>query len=334
MTPPAPRLHAAGQPLDEAVADAAAEWLTRFMAGEVDAGERRRWQQWRAAHPDHERAWQHIERVSASWQGLPPGLAYRTLAPLAGRPARPGRRQLLAALFGVGLASGLGLAASRSTPLRALHADLRTATGEQRRIELADGSLLTLNTASAVDIRFDGEQRLVRLIAGEIHVVTGHDARFAGQPFVVATDDGRVRALGTRFAVARDDAGSRVDVFAHAVEISPAGRPERTRIVGAGEGARFDADDSRASALDPRPEQWAAGQLHADDVRLDDFLAELGRYRSGILRCDPAVAGLRFSGVFPLADSDRILAMLPNSLPVQVRFRTRYWVTVSTVDAR
>jgi transmembrane sensor len=40
------------------------------------------------------------------------------------------------------------------------------------------------------------------------------------------------------------------------------------------------------------------------------------------------VASLRFSGVFPLGDTDRILAMLPSVLPVQVRLRTRYWTTV------
>jgi transmembrane sensor len=67
-------------------------------------------------------------------------------------------------------------------------------------------------------------------------------------------------------------------------------------------------------------------------VRLDDFLADIGRYRQGLLRCEPAVAGLRISGVFPLADTERILDMLASSLPVRVRSRSRYWVTLEAAE--
>ena len=52
------------------------------------------------------------------------------------------------------------------------------------------------------------------------------------------------------------------------------------------------------------------------------------RYRPGLIVCHPAIADLRLSGVFPVADTDKVLAALANSLPVQVRTRTRFWVTV------
>src|SRR5256885_16408705 len=76
-----------------------------------------------------------------------------------------------------------------------------------------------------------------------------------------------------------------------------------------------------------------------DTQRLDDFLAELNRYRPGWLHADPAVAGLRFSGVFPLDEggidgTDAVLAMLPGALPVQLRWRTRWWVVVEPAQAR
>lgn len=61
---------------------------------------------------------------------------------------------------------------------------------------------------------------------------------------------------------------------------------------------------------------------------LGQFLDELGRHRRGVLRCDPAVAELPLTGVFPLADTDRVLAALQQSLPVEVYGVTRYWVTV------
>jgi transmembrane sensor len=61
---------------------------------------------------------------------------------------------------------------------------------------------------------------------------------------------------------------------------------------------------------------------------LGDFVTELARYRSGHVACDPAVAGLRVSGTYPLADTDRVLAILGKSLPVAVEYRTCYWVRV------
>ena len=61
---------------------------------------------------------------------------------------------------------------------------------------------------------------------------------------------------------------------------------------------------------------------------LGQFLDELARHRPGVLRCDPTVAELPLTGVFPLADTDRVLAALQQSLPVDVQRVTRYWVTV------
>jgi transmembrane sensor len=46
------------------------------------------------------------------------------------------------------------------------------------------------------------------------------------------------------------------------------------------------------------------------------------------LRCDQSARQLLLTGVFPLHDTDAILQALERSLPVQVNYRTRYWVTV------
>ncbi|MFD2980294.1 iron dicitrate transport regulator FecR, partial [Klebsiella pneumoniae] len=78
----------------------------------------------------------------------------------------------------------------------------------------------------------------------------------------------------------------------------------------------------------PGQDAWSNGLLVANRQRLDDFLAELGRYRQGWLRCDPAIAGLRISGTFSIDDTDSALRALEASLPVQRLERTRYWVTV------
>jgi transmembrane sensor len=68
--------------------------------------------------------------------------------------------------------------------------------------------------------------------------------------------------------------------------------------------------------------------LEASDMRLDAFVDELRRYRPGLVQLAPEVAGLRLSGVFPLADTDRILQALVQVLPVQVHMPVRYWVRI------
>ncbi|HFL6970586.1 TPA: FecR family protein, partial [Pseudomonas aeruginosa] len=86
--------------------------------------------------------------------------------------------------------ASLGLATWQAEPLRDWLADQRTGVGEQRRLTLPDGSLLTLNTDSAVDLAFDASQRLVRLLRGEIFV----DSRADPRPFRVATAEARLHA--------------------------------------------------------------------------------------------------------------------------------------------
>ena len=102
-------------------------------------------------------------------------------------------------------------------------------------------------------------------------------------------------------------------------------------MIEAGSQARIDAAGVGApQVLEANGGAWVDGYLVAERMRLGDFLAELDRYRPGLLRCDPAVAGIRLSGSYPLADTDRVLAMLQDSLPVTVQRRTRYWVTVGS----
>jgi transmembrane sensor len=69
--------------------------------------------------------------------------------------------------------------------------------------------------------------------------------------------------------------------------------------------------------------------LLARNMRLADVVAEMSRYRSGVLRCDPAVAELRVSGAVSLADTDAGLALLARSLPLRIEQASRYWVTVA-----
>lgn len=329
---------AGGSPIGEAVAQQSAQWLTLLMSGEATDGDRKRWRQWRMAHPDHERAWQHVEAVTGRLKVMQPQAAYRALSHYAGPDAlgSPPRRMVLRALPWAGGAGTLGLLGSRTQTWREAAADYRTGTGEQRSVTLEDGTVVTLNTASAVDVRFDGRRRLLRLVAGEVLIATGRAAGArAGdaRPFLVETADGRIRALGTRFAVRQRQGHTQASVLESAVEITPRDAAGPQRVLTAGQQASFTRNTLEAPhAADAQAVAWARGQIVADDVRLGDFVAELGRYRPGIVRCAPDVAELRLSGVFPLQDTDRILSTLPSVLPVRVTLRTRYWVTVDTAQ--
>ena len=319
---------AAPAAISDAVQQQAAEWLTLLMSGEMDAAQQAAWQHWRGANPEHERAWQHIEAVAQRFNGLHRAAAAQALAGTQQKAVNGKRRQLLAWL---GVAASGGLLAAQTHAwdgARALRADFRTATGERCDVVLADGSVLSLNTGSAVNVRFDASRRLIELLAGEILVTSGRGAG-SDAPLEVVTREGLVRALGTRFAVRQQDGVSSVEVFESAVEIRPRDSDGAPLLLAAGRGVAFSrqAPDT-PHAVDAYAHAWSRGQLIVDDVTLGDFLADLSRYRPGMLHCAPEVAQLRLSGVFPLADTQRILNMLPNSLPVQVRSRTRYWVTV------
>ncbi|MFJ1300688.1 FecR domain-containing protein [Pseudomonadota bacterium AL_CKDN230030165-1A_HGKHYDSX7] len=325
-----------GRVISRATAHAAADWLTLLMSGEAGDEQQRQWRAWRQAHGDHEAAWQHLEAVTGRVKALERTPAYAALSAYGadGKPRSAGRRRATRMLLWGGIAAGAGLLASRTTTWQATTADLRSGTGERRNVTLDDGTLLTLNTDSAVNLRFDANQRRIVLVAGEIMVATRHVPQQADpRPLSVATAEGSIRSLGTRFTVRQLAGRTSVAVLESAVEIAPWAAPDGARLLRAGEQTQLsrDAVDPPRSAGE-HTDAWTRGQLVAVEQRLDDFLAELDRYRTGVLRVDPQVAGLRLSGVFPLADTDRILATLPGVLPVRVQWRTRLWATVVPAD--
>ncbi len=312
-------------PFSERVSRQAADWLTLLMSGEATEADQLRLQQWRDADPEHERAWRHVERFRDGLGVMHPAAAGRSLRELHS----PERRQALKAFVLVGAAGGAGLMGMQTRGWQTWTADYRTGTGAQDTIMLADGSRLVLNSGTAVNVRFDASRRVLQLVAGEIMVTTGH-ALHENRPFLVETAEGSVQALGTRFSVRQKDDRTQVAVLESAVDISPFDVPSASRVLQAGQQVLFSRTRvEEPSAAGEESVAWTRGLLVVDNQRLDVFLAELERYHSGVLRCDPAVAGLRFSGVFPLAEPDRALAMLPSSLPVRVNYRTRYWVTVT-----
>ena len=302
----------------------AAQWLVRLNSGQARPADRQALAAWRAQDAAHEAAWQRAERLSRTFGAVPAGLGMPVLA--QAERTTVNRRAALRVLALVGTVAPAAYLGWRHMPWQQWTAEHRTATGERRSVTLADGSEVLLNTASALDVVFDATERLLRLRAGEVLVTTAKDS--AARAFRVETPGGWLRALGTRFAVRLVNEDTvYLAVTEGAVEITP--RHGAQRVVQAGEQCRFTAAGIQAPvALGEQALAWVQGVLYADGMRLDDFAAELARYRPGVVRCDPAVAGLRISGAFQLQDTEYILAMLRETLPVQVVTRTRYWVTL------
>jgi transmembrane sensor len=299
---------------------AAAEWYARLRGEPASPALEQAWQDWLAADAAHRQAWQRVEAVCGEFKRVPGQLALPALS----HPSR--RRAVLRSLALFTVLGGSGLLAYRQAPWAEWRSDYRTATGERRSIELADGSQLTLNTRSAVDVRFSAEQRLIELHAGEILISTHHDPQTPARPFVVHTEHGRILALGTRFNVRIDAGQTTVSVLEKAVEAGPQLRPELAQRVVAGQQLSFSAYDSAPQqALDIGAASWASGHLIVVERPLSEVLAELARYRSGYLGCDPAVAQLKISGAFPLDDSEQALAALTESFPLRVERFTPLW---------
>ncbi|WP_338800167.1 FecR family protein [Pseudomonas sp. RSB 5.4] len=319
---------ASSKPVSAQVLDAAIAWQLSLDSG--SPLEREEFAKWHAANEEHARAWRQLGMLDQRFS-VANGPARAALL-----QSREGIRRRVRKL-GSGLASvvalvGLALfAGDRYLPLDYWLADQRTATGEQRTVRLADGTVLNLNTHSAVDVRFDARQRLIVLQEGEIMVETGHgDTR----PFIVETREGSMRALGTRFLVKREDQGTRLSVLQSAVAVHPQSHPEE-QILREGQQVliRNDGLDTVA-ALTPGADAWTRGMLVVDNARLADLVHELARYRRGYLGVAPEVADLRITGSFPLHDTDKALSALLPTLPVQIEQHTPYWVTVAKADTK
>ncbi|MEN8517258.1 FecR domain-containing protein [Burkholderia sp. RS02] len=311
------------------VARRAVEWWADRQAGRTDDAFDAALARWRAEDPAHDAAWRHIETMQRRFGGLAAGLDTQA-AHAALLPPRAGRRRAAAKVLAVLLFAGS--AAWMAEPARRAAvwpADLRTAVGERRTVTLADRTVVVLDTDTALDVRFDDTARRLRLLRGTIMVTSGHDDRVHARPLVVATAQGELRPLGTRFAVRQRDGATRIEVFAGAVRVQPVDATAGTRVIAAGEGADFTRDAIGAPApLDAYASAWTDGMLVASRMRLADLVAELDRYRRGSLRCDAAVADLRVSGTYPLDDPARVLDTLTATLPIDVDYLTRYWATV------
>lgn len=306
----------------QAQVDQAIEWLVKLRYDSPGPRTEQQFQRWLASHPQHAQAWQRVSSLGDELASLPAELSRQTLAGSERR--RMSRRDHLKLLSLLALGASVGWAAREPLGLPALMADSRTATGERRELLASDGSLIRLNTASAIDLRYSAEQRRLNLLRGEVSLDgNANDNR----PFNIDTHVGALSTLGGQLLLRKNAQGLLLAVRRGEVTLFPASAAAHR--VKPGEVLQvFAQGDFQPANLHGDPWGWTDGVLSVQQMPLGEFTDELARYRPGVLRCAPEVAGLKVSGTFQLADTDQVLLLVARSLPVRVDYRTRFWVSI------
>ncbi|MDM9627704.1 FecR family protein [Rhizobium sp. S152] len=293
---------------DDALSDEAIEWLVRLDAERSNQAARDAFAGWRDLSPQHEAAAREAENL---WNGLP----------AAGRRVRQtDRRSALtrrAAIGGV-LLTGAGFGLVRSGLIRFdPFSDYVTDVGEQKVINLADGSTVQLNARSALSVYIEDRLRRVRLVEGQATFTVAKDSR---RPFVVEAGTGRSTAIGTIFDV--DIARDVVEVTVVEGAVSVESGSTSSAKLGANRRIRYTDDGTLLAPEDVDANielAWRRGKLIFNGRRLADVVNELERYRPGrVIIAGEGLRNLQVTGVFDVSDPASIVSTIRDALPVRV----------------
>lgn len=207
-----------------------------------------------------------------------------------------------------------------------------TAPGERKDFSLPDGSRITLDADSTLNVELTRGQRTLRLARGEAYFEVAKDP---SRPFVVSAGGARVRAVGTEFNVRMGDHRTVVAVVEGLVQVAalseahkypdastPSADPTRVAQVSAGQAVAYNADSGLQSL--PASEaslatSWLEGRRQYRNEPLQYVLADVDRYTGHhIVVADEATAALKFTGTLNLTNSDAWLKALSIALPVTV----------------
>lgn len=210
----------------------------------------------------------------------------------------------------------------------------QTEIGEQRSVVLRDGSMITLNTASEIEVKYGEQRRFIRLVRGEALFDVAHDPQ---RPFDVDTGQAVVRAVGTRFNIDRRAERTTVSVVQGKVHVMA--EPPRGQSPTTGRAATVAAAPSTEILVEAQqlvvteagmsePEHiadlapvtaWTQRQLVFENRSLGDVAEEFNRYnRSHILIESARLRTQSVTGVFQANDSAAFLAFIANIPGVRV----------------
>ncbi len=291
-------------PSDEARAQAA-DWFARLNKLDVPYADMQAFKAWLKA-PDHKKAY---DEVDAFWRqteavkndpdikAVMADVLDRTAPQSRSRDVRRGRYGLaFAVVLLAAVAGGYVLWGPKV---------YSTGVGEQRTVQLADGSTVVLDTDSQVSVRLTGSRRDIRLSRGQALFDVAHDS---ARPFVVTAGATSVTALGTRFDVRREASGATVTLVRGAVEVRERSGNGAARVWRLAPGQRV---ATQLTAPAPAPvdvdtaTSWTSGRLIFHAVPLRAAVAEFNRYeRQKIEVADGPVGDELITGVFAVGDTN------------------------------
>lgn len=212
-----------------------------------------------------------------------------------------------------------------------------TALGEQRSVLLEDGSMVSLNTSTRIEVEFTDGKRQVHLVQGEALFDVEKDIT---RPFLVETSSALIRVTGTQFNVYEQDDGTAVTVLEGEVEVRPrTAMPTASATSKGVEGTEWRAggvakltvghqalvkSDSAeietitVASLEPVT-AWTARRLVFDSTPLSHIVQQFNRYNHKRLVLDDAsLASLELSGVFDSNDPESLVLFLQRITDVEI----------------
>jgi transmembrane sensor len=293
----------------------AAAWATKLDAAPDQAHPGLN--EWFAADPEHAGA---LLRAQAALALFHPA-SHVENQPVRSRTAPAWKRWAIAG----GGAAALAASFAAVLLIRSPTEHYETQIGEVRSVALSDGSSVSIDARSRIDIAFDAKSRDVHMQSGKVLFRVAHNAQ---RPFRVMVDNIVITDIGTIFQVADDDPSGKVEVLVTqgAVRVdSPSGRVE----LAAGQRARF----SKLTADGVRPETariastdiermlaWREGRLELDGETLDSAVADINRHSRLQLRVgSPALGRESLYGSFRMDDAAGFARAAAVSLGTDVR---------------
>jgi transmembrane sensor len=302
--------------LSEQVLRQASDWFARMHGGDATAQDHVRLADWLAANAEHRQAYDFVTETCR--------LAARAHEQLADRqrvvPFRSRRKVAVGGAMALAATIVGGIAIVRLIAPETVH--YQTAIGEIRTITLADGSALTLNGATALDVSFSRHAREIALKTGEFFITVGKDP---ARPFRVHAGDRTIEDIGTAFDV--DTNGQDVDVAVGEGTIMISAAPG-TAMVASGGGIVLNKGQALTYTPGANPGApravasqqigtWRVGILSYDQVPLQWLVADLNRQFDGGIRVpDPGLAAMPVTLTLKLHDRETTVGTLEKLLPV------------------
>lgn len=205
--------------------------------------------------------------------------------------------------------------------LRNPWADYRTHIGEHAIINLADGSVVYLNTDSAIKTTINNHERHVVLLRGEAEFEVAHETQ---RPFTVSSGQITTLAVGTKFLVRYDGIQGLVTLLEGKVRTSGIPIDSQTKneaILKPGEQVAF--QDNHISPIThpdiANADAWKKGRLLMNFVTLEQALTEINRYRRGTVKLlDDKLAKHEINAAIDIGNIDAWLDALQDTLPLHV----------------